>query len=459
MLARISLIWRLVLILLAALVAFQLVAVGLFYIGRSRATETGPRFPLPDQVAALVRILDRAGLEETKDALRVMNGAGLSARIEVEQPPEPSRARRFPGLEDRLSAYVGEGGKRYVRVAFAGSASEGAFERLSRALGRDLRIVVALADGRYLVVETGGALYARLLGLPPGFWAGIIGFLVAGLAVAAIAWQTRPLTRLARSVEQFGRALQPEVQREAGAPEMRALIRAVNAMQARIAGLVKSRSFVLGAISHDLRTYLTRLRLRVETVAEPALKARLASDVDEMQGLVEDALAFAEASFADPRKDSVDLARVVARQCDARRAAGAKVEAVFAESQLIVAGSATALGRAVGNLIDNALTYGGEARVTLASAKSEAEILVEDRGPGIPPAERERVFEPFHRLEESRSREQGGAGLGLAIAREIVTKHGGRLAVEDRPGGGARLRLSLPRPAAPASASAGRAPP
>jgi two-component system, OmpR family, osmolarity sensor histidine kinase EnvZ len=448
MLARISLIWRLALILLGALVLLQLIAIAGFYVWRGQATDAGFRFPLPDQVAALVEQLDRATPAEAKLALRAFNGAGLQASVRPDLPANDGAGRSAPGLVAELAKYLADAEPRYIAARLTGSRRSGSSGLLSRLFSPELHAVIQLRGGGYLVVETTSALYARILGLPPGFWAGIVGFLVAVLAVAAIAWQTRPLTRLARSVERFGEVLEPTPQRETGAPEMRALIRAVNGMQQRIAALVKSRSFVLGAISHDLRTYLTRLRLRAEMVGEADVRFRLVRDVEEMQALAEDALAFAEASFDDPRKEPVDLAGIVDRECAERRAGGAAIELARPSGPLLVPGNARALARAVGNLIDNAVKYGGADPVSVAvtSESSSAEVLVEDRGPGVPAGSREAIFEPFHRLEESRNRERGGAGLGLAIARQIVENHGGRIAIEDHPGGGARFRLSLPLP-------------
>ena len=230
---------------------------------------------------------------------------------------------------------------------------------------------------------------------------------------------------------------------------MRALIAAFNRMQSRIAELVRGRAFMLAAISHDLRTYLTRLRLRVEMVPDADLRERAARDVEDMNALLEDALVFARTSFGSIRPEAVDLVGIVRHECAERAAIGGAVRAELPPERVIVAGERAALARVVGNLIDNALKYGGAAEVSVSAGTGAVEITVDDRGPGVPAAERQRIFEPFLRLDPSRNRERGGAGLGLAISRHLVQCHGGAIGVEDRPGGGARFRVSLPL-AAPA---------
>ena len=441
---RIRFIWRVALILVAALVVVQLVAVGAYYVQRDRATRAGFHLPLPDQIAALVQLLDHATPEQAALALRAVNGAGLRAEIQSDRPTASASEWRLERIETALAGYLG-GGDRFISASLiGGEPGEGALQRTRSLLNGKVRVVVSLASGGYLVVETAGELLARLFGLPAGFWAGIVGFIVMAVAILAIAHETRPLSRLAGSVERFGVALEPVSMPERGAPEMRALIGAVNRMQSRIATLVKSRTFVLGAISHDLRTYLTRLRLRVETLPPGTVRERVVRDVEDMQALVEEALAFAHATFVEPKKQPVDLVQLVGRECEERVAMGAAVSFTPPVTPVIVSGTEAALGRVVSNLVDNAVKYGGQADVAIAVAGGSAEVTVDDRGPGIPPSERERIFEPFRRLEDSRNREKGGAGLGLAIAQQIVEIHGGTIAAEDRPGGGARFRVRLP---------------
>lgn len=444
--ARLRLAWRVSLIVVAALVALQLVALALFYRERNNATETGLRQPLPDQVAALVTLFDAVPREHETLLLRAVNSTDQHVAIVEGRPAWLEEGDRMPLVEATLHRYLRDG-DRYVAARLIdspGSPGRG-FERISRLIGEQVRVAVGLADGRTLTVETAGELTARIWGLPSGFFAGIAGFMVAALAVLLLVRETRPLARLSRSVERFAAALQPEPMPERGAPDVRTLIRAYNRMQSRIANLVRGRTFVIGAISHDLRTYLTRLRLRVELLPEPDARARAIRDVEDMQDLVEDTLAFARATLDAGDGAPVDLARIAAHEAEARIATGRPVTLLPFEGDATLVGSATALGRVTGNLIDNALTYGGSAEVAVSASAAAVVLTVADRGPGVPKAQREAIFEPFHRVETSRNRDLGGVGLGLAIARQVVEGHGGTIAVEDRPGGGALFRVTLPR--------------
>lgn len=439
---RLGLVWRVALIVIAAMAAVQMVAAAAYYIQRSRVTEQGLRLPLPDQVAAIVQLVERAPADQRVLALRIANGAGLRVAIEREAPPEPEPLQRAPWIEAAVARYLGESGAGALRAYYIGAGGERSF--LQTFSVRPIRIVYPLAGGDVLVVETADELTVRVLGLPPGFWAGIIGFAVAALALYAVVRETSPLARLARSVERFGEAIEPVAVPERGAREVRALTAAFNRMQSRIAELVRGRTFMLAAISHDLRTYLTRLRLRVEMVPDADIRERATRDVEDMNALLDDALAFARTSFDGAAREAVDVVGIVRRECAERAGTGGAVHAQLPAERVIVAGERAALARVVGNLIDNALKYGREADVAVVAGARAVEILVDDRGPGIPPGERQRIFEPFLRLDPSRNRERGGAGLGLAIARHLIQHHGGAIAVEDRPGGGARFRVSLP---------------
>ncbi len=442
---RLGLVWRIALIVIAALVAIQLIAASAYFIQRGRATELGFRLPLPDQIGALVQLLEHAPADERTLALRVANGPGLRVAIYDVAPPEATPSERVRWLETAIRRYLD--GRRDVRAYYIGPASrllEGRPRALEMFSLRPVRIVIPLSTQQVMVVETVDELTVRVLGLPPGFWAGIIGFMVAAFALYAVVRETRPLARLARSVDRFGEAMQPEEVPERGAREVRALTGAINRMQARISDLVRGRSFMLGAISHDLRTYLTRLRLRIELMPDAELRERARRDVDDMNALLDDALVFARTSFGNGAGHLVDLGGVVRRECEERSATGVPVDATLPPGHVMVSGDHAALARVVGNLIDNAIKYGGEAAVTLTCSRNHAELVIDDRGPGVPAADREHIFEPFLRLDASRNRDRGGAGLGLAIAHQFVQGHGGTITVEDRPGGGARFRVRLP---------------
>lgn len=435
---------RIALIVVAALVAVQVLMLGAYVSERPREAPLGAFLPLMQRVAALAQLVERVGPDARALALRASTQAGFAPSIVAERPEVKTRGLGFAAR--RLRTLLGGPPDRFVAVALVG-AEPGSepVQRLRDLRRARLRVVVGLDGGGYLDVWAGGDLAVRLLGLPVGLIAGILGFLVALAALLAVRRETRPLSDLADALERFGARLEPQMVRERGAPDVRLVIRAVNTLQSRIAELVRTRSLVLGAISHDLRTYITRLRLRLELLPPGEQVAKAQADLSGMQAMVEDALAFARASFSPASGERVDLAAVARAEVETRRAEGAKASLAGADAPLVVEGSRGALARVAANLVGNALAYGHCADVSLHAEAGSVELRVEDRGPGIAEAERSSVFEPFYRVEPSRNRDSGGAGLGLTIVRQIVEGHGGTVAVEDRPGGGARLRVILPK--------------
>lgn len=446
---RVRIASRLALIVVGAIVLAQLILAATYFI--DKPNDGSPRVvPLVEQTAALATLLDRLPPAERPLALRAAGGFGFRPHLRPDRPEERHSAV-LRGAEDRLRALLGPPADRYVALSIISSEDRGGepVTRLRDLIGAQIHGVVALTSGGYLEFEARGGLTLRLRGVPIGLIAGILGFGVALAALIAVRRETKPLSDLAAAVERFGSAIEPQPVAERGAPDVRALIRAVNAMQVRIADLIRSRTLVLGAISHDLRTYVTRLRLRLELMPESEQRQKVTADLDAMQALMDDALAFARASFNGGPQETIDFGHIVKTECEMRAAQGSTVTFVVPEHPVTVRGSPAGLARLAANLIDNALIYGNSAEVSLREGDGAVELWIEDRGPGIPPHERTHVFEPFYRLETSRNRERGGAGLGLTIVRQIVESLRGTVAIEDRPGGGLRLRVTLPRACTP----------
>jgi signal transduction histidine kinase len=220
--------------------------------------------------------------------------------------------------------------------------------------------------------------------------------------------------------------------------------RALNTMQARLIGYLRERTSVLAAMSHDLKTPITRLRLRAELLEDPALKAKIAADLDEMQSMVGGALDFLRGAGSGEAVKPVDVTALLeSLQADMQELGGqVTIEGAAATP---FPGKPQALKRCLWNLLDNAIKYGGKALVSVRDDGPQLEIRVADEGPGIPAAEIEKVFEPFYRIESSRNRQTGGTGLGLSIAKGIAEDHGGDLELRNRPEGGLEARLTLPR--------------
>jgi len=224
------------------------------------------------------------------------------------------------------------------------------------------------------------------------------------------------------------------------------VIAAFNRLQGRIANLIAARMAIVGGISHDLRTYATRLRLRAEAIPEEAERAKAVRDIDDMIGLLDDAMLAISEGASNHQEELVDLAEVVTYEVEDRQSAGAvmTLETRLDGAQPLVLGHSRGLRRLVANVLDNAIKYGGEARVELSARGRWLLTVVDDAGPGIPPEHREAVLEPFVRLDPSRNRATGGAGLGLTIAKKVVETHHGRLVLNDAPNGGARVIIALP---------------
>ncbi|MFB0612147.1 sensor histidine kinase [Aurantiacibacter poecillastricola] len=275
--------------------------------------------------------------------------------------------------------------------------------------------------------------------------------LVGGLALL-LRRITRPLAALTRRVEQFGGVPDTgEPIEPSGPADTRRLIAAHNAMEARIAALLDEKDVMLGAIGHDLKTPLTALRVRIESVEDEAERARMAATIEDITGSLDDILSLARVGRPSDPLERTDLAALVASVVEEYEDMGEDVVLDEAE-RIAVPLRATWMRRAIRNLVGNALRYGEKARISLTNDGTEAIVRIADEGPGIPEDQIASMLEPFTRGESSRSRETGGAGLGLTLARAIAEQHGGTLSLANRIGadGGAKgliaeLRIPLAR--------------
>ncbi len=280
----------------------------------------------------------------------------------------------------------------------------------------------------------------------------LLAFALMTVAAALLCvWAVRrligPVATLAAAAERLGRDVNASPLPEGGPDEVARAAHAFNTMATRIRRFVTDRTFLLTAIGHDLRTPITRLKLRAEFIDDDELRQKFTADLDELDNMLAATLAFgrdaADSEPAIPLDLGALLRTVLDETADARPDTAEHLEYSGPE-HMVLAGRPVALKRAFANLINNAVKYAGSAHVTLARDPQQARITVEDRGPGLPPDELERVFDPFYRVESSRNRETGGTGLGLSIARNILRAHGGDVTLSNRPGGGARALVVLP---------------
>jgi signal transduction histidine kinase len=421
----------------------------------SRLVEEAPADWRPRIVAALSEPTFRVALSGEAPALPPADGDSAAAAVEdyVRQqlPALPDRQVRAAVLADRpLGAPFGPP---FDRRPFPGPMGGGGMMHQMMGPGfgpfggfdawRGLQVAVKLADGQWLSFAT-----ALPQGGPSVSWQFIISMALMGLIVLAVSvWAVRrvtaPLGMLSAATDRLGRDVTAEPLAVAGTVEMQNAARTFNRMQARLRRLIESRTQMLAALSHDLRTPLTLLRLRTEEVADTGERDKMLATIGEMNEMIGSTLAFARDEVrAEPRR-RVDVAALLASVADDMADAGLPVTMTPA-SPLSYECQPGALKRALTNLLDNAVKYGKRAQVAIAAAGKTITIAIDDDGPGIPEAELANVFQPFYRVEDSRSRDTGGTGLGLAIAQAIVQAHGGELTLANRPGGGLRARIELP---------------
>jgi signal transduction histidine kinase len=371
---------------------------------------------------------------------------GLSASLDDEplagpgMPPAPLAAMRLFRLDQIASVGPPRMRARESRVAGLGGPFEFAVS-LRLPEGPWLNLRVRLPRPRPWHSETFLAAFL------------VMTIAAAGLTLWAVRRLTRPVRDLAEAAERLGRDVNAPPLPEEGPSEVATAARAFNTMAGRIRRFVGDRTQMLAAIGHDLRTPITRLRLRAEFLEDEEQRRRMLADLDEMEAMIAATLAFARDEAAAEPAVPLDLAAlcrtVLDEAADARGPdAAGRVSYAGPERLVVAQGRPVALKRAVANLVSNALSYGGAARLRLSppdTARGQGvRLLVEDDGPGIPPAELEAVFQPFRRLEASRNRETGGVGLGLPIARNILRAHGGDVVLRNRTNGGLAAEATLP---------------
>lgn len=253
----------------------------------------------------------------------------------------------------------------------------------------------------------------------------------------------QPLQKLSQAALDLGNDINHPPLEVSGATELKQASSAFNAMQARIRHYIEQRTQMLAAITHDLQTPLTRLRLRIEKVADEDLRNKLINDLSAMQNMVREGLQLARSIDNPEQRQQVDLDSLLESVVTDATDAGQPVT-LEGKAQMSIKAQPQALARCINNLIDNALQYGRYAAISVKPGERFATVHIRDGGPGIPSTELENVLTPFYRLETSRSRASGGTGLGLTIARNICEQHGGSLTLQNHPEGGLVVTLQLP---------------
>ena len=387
----------------------------------------------PVFVASLVRVLD-VSPPDLRDMLAVAaSGPDLSVSLSQKDPREGKLETHGSDNEGitRLKTLLGRGFDPMI-VAIDHFTGTGDVRRGSDARARGEAVVVGLRDGTWAVFVTRRSVWGV------AFWERVgAHLLVLGVAIALVsfigAYQlARPINAFAVAARRFGTDPKAPPIIEQGPKEMRRAIAAFNVMQSQIQRFVSGQAAMFAAISHDLRTPLTRMRLRGEFISDVQQQERLFRDVDDMQSMIDAALAFLRDNAAEEATTSVDLPELLRTISDNYADMGAEVS-YDGPDHLAFRGRPVALKRAFGNLVDNAVKYGRAPSIVLRESPGSVLVVVSDQGPGIPDRALEEVFTPFQRVETSRNRLTGGIGLGLTAARAGFRAHGGDVVLANAP--------------------------
>jgi signal transduction histidine kinase len=421
------------------------------------------RASIAERIATLTALLDRSPAAVRRSLVATMNATDKWVSLEGRSPPAGGEARDWESrlLKDVLAKHLGGVDASRIHVGYRSSAPDTKASRAVRASGATtetakpranidqepatdpLHVSIELEDGTWLTFETPELVPRLYFSIRFILSMSIMAVTVIIAAFWAVRRLTAPLTTFAAAAERLGVDVGAPQLPETGPAEVRKATRAFNEMQRRLRRFVEDRTLMVASISHDLRTPITRLRLRAEFVEDAEQQGKMLADLDEMERMINSTLSFAREDAETEARETVDLVALLHSLCDDLSDAGQPV-AFNGEGRLPYRCRPIGLRRVLGNLIDNALKYGQKARVTLAEEAGKIVLRIDDDGPGIPEGRIEEVFRPFHRLEESRNRETGGTGLGLTVARSIVRAHGGELGLVNRPEGGLRTEVSLP---------------
>ena len=454
-----------IVVLVSGLAVTQVVTLAINASARSQTSSVLAHFHLAERMADLVRLVLVTPPAQRSSIVNSVRGGTLHVSWNDDAAPtgtdiDDPRANLFSQV---MQAALWDVPWRTLRVSFApapvaGSAIPGGRPSdRSTSLGRRLdsiltehthvpllRVALQLDDGSWLNFEAPFVENPATVSAASLLLLAFAALAIIGASIWAVRRLTEPLVTLARAAERLGDDVNAPPLHERGARELRQAARAFNAMQSRLQQQVHDRLQMTAAISHDLRTPITRLRLRAELIADEEQRQKMLADLAHMEELIASTLAFASEDSRHEATVDVDLVSLVEDLCDDRP--GASFELVGdAGPRVPYPCRPTAMRRCVGNLIDNALKYGHVARARIELTDAAVFIRIVDDGPGIPDADQARVFEPYQRLEPSRNEETGGAGLGLAIARMITRAHGGDIRLRNVPAGGLEAIIELPR--------------
>ncbi|OYD52464.1 two-component sensor histidine kinase [Thauera propionica] len=436
-----SLFSRLMLIWLVGIAIVLAVSFTLFVGERERVGRAALFEGVAQEIAATADVLDRLSPAERE---RWIDELGRR-RLRLSLRPIPEHLRPAPDGHPLGSA---------LRTAMPERETRIHLHHRNGAPHAALIVSVTLADGQPLLIRLPGIPPTPSIRPPePGRLLAALTALIGGVGLLtwiAVRLATRPLSRMADAARALGEDPNSPPLPTRGPTEVVRAADAFNQMQKRIREHVSERTRILAAISHDLQTPITRLRLRAELVDDEALRARIQADLDSMQVLVKEGLAYARSLDDAAPAQAIDLDRLLEALRDDAEDMGWQVS-LNGHAGAPLHAQPGAVRRALWNLIENGVKFGNAVAITVTPESDAFEICIRDHGPGLPEDELEKVFEPFYRVETSRNRETGGTGLGLAITRNLLRRQRGEVSLQNHPDGGLLATVRLPRTLASAA--------
>ncbi|MCY4333723.1 MAG: ATP-binding protein [Litoreibacter sp.] len=422
------------------IMATQVALAWLYIKDRGDGDEPGYRFPLPERTAAIVQIIE--GSHDIELALVAVNTPNLRVDIVEEEIFEfVAPETRLSNVERQFEDYAQVFNQRPFAI-FADIPDDVDPAELrwgDRSVWTEypMRVLVGLDVGRVLSIETRDDLLTQVYFVPLGWFSGILGTTASLIVLFFVRRETKPIEKLAHAVEQFGSEGKPVVVTAQGAPELRSLIKNFNAMQTRISDLMDRQIVMLGALGHDMRTYLTRLSLKIEEVPDD-IRPALERNIEKIGAVVESSLDFARAGSVAGVGQRIAVRDFL--ECWHAEKNDLRITLRDVQDAHLTINPA-ALERIIANLVENALKFG--THVTIDSTAAPVTISILDDGPGIPEPDLHRVLEPFATLNEARTADKSGTGLGLAISNLLLRQAGGSLELSNIKDGGLCARITF----------------
>lgn len=429
--------------ILLALVASNAVTFAIVEYQRSLEIRSERLRAIESRLTALVGLLSRLPESESADLLKVASVRRESVKIGDKPLVRELAKDRDADAESRLRTVLGPLAVGEIFLAKRGQTDFSFFSRRPRLALERLSVAIKLTNGKWLNAEFSWPQGSSLL---PGLLlsAGVASIVLLAVAIWFGYRFSGPLHRLAEASAEMARGRSVDPVPETGPFALKAAARSFNSMSRRLMATLENQRVLLASIAHDLRTPMTSLMIKSEFIDDSDLKERMRVSLEELQATTEAALEAARTGMGEEPSRQVDVAALIESMC--ADLADLDNDVTFAETGPISAVCRpNEIRRAARNLVENAVRYGQRARVSVSAQGDKIAIVIDDDGAGLTKPQMERVFEPFVRLEESRSRETGGLGLGLTLARAIARGHGGDIALANRDGGGLRATLTLLR--------------